>query len=85
MGHDGAVETAGRAQVEVLDAGGLAQRGELQAGDEAAGVALVGFAVDEEAEALLEGQAVGDGRGALLVEGLGHAGEARAMSLSLLG
>jgi len=61
MGDDGAVETARRAQIEVLDAGGLAERCELQAGDEAAGVAFGGFAVDEEAEALLEGQAIGGG------------------------
>lgn len=76
MGEDGAVEAAGRAQVGVLDAGGMAQGGELQPGGEAAGVPLGGFAVDEQAEALLEGHDLAGRGAALVVERLGHAGQA---------
>ena len=76
MGEDAAVEAAGRAQVDVLDAGGMAQGCELQPGSEAAGVALGGFAVDEQAGALLEGHDLAGRGAALIVERPGHAGQA---------
>jgi len=77
MGHDGAVDAAGRAQVEVLHAGGLSQGGELEGGDQALGVPLSGLAVHQEAEPVLEAEVVERGRGlALLVQCRGHAGEA---------
>jgi hypothetical protein len=53
---DGAVESAGSAEVDVLDGGGVAEAGGLEAGLEAAAVAPVGLAVDEQAEAVLEAE-----------------------------
>lgn len=78
MRHDGAVDAARRAQVEVLDAGGLAQGGELETGDQALGIALSGLAINQQAEPVLESEGVKRGRGlALLVQRRGHAGEAK--------
>jgi hypothetical protein len=57
-GEDSAIDTAWRAQIDVFHACALAQRGELEAGRETFGVALGGFAVDEEPDALLERQGV---------------------------
>jgi len=54
MRHDGAVEATRRAQVEILDAGGLPEGRELQAGGQAFGGALGGLAIDQEAETILE-------------------------------
>ena len=76
-GQQRAVETAGRAQVDVLDTGVLAQGGELETGCHALGVALGGFAIGHDADALLEGQGGEVRRGALFLEGLGHAGQAQ--------
>ena len=76
LGTDGAIEAARRAQVDVLDDGVLAQRGELEPRGEALVVALGGFAVDQQPEALLERQSVEVGLSSLLLEGLGHAGQA---------
>ena len=52
--EDSPVEATRRAQIDVLDAGVLAQGGELETGDEALGVALRGLAIDEQSQALLE-------------------------------
>lgn len=77
MGHDGAVEAARRAQVEVLDAGGLAQGGELQAGCQALGIPVGRLVIDQEAEPVLEPEGVERVRGlALRIQRRGHAGEA---------
>ncbi len=76
VGEDGAVDAAGRAQVGVLDAGGVAESRELQPGGETAAVAFGGLAVDEQAEALLEGHGLAGRDAALLVERPGHAGQA---------
>jgi len=57
-GEDGAVDAARRAQIDVFHACALAQRGELEAGRETFGVALGGFAIDEEPDALFERQGV---------------------------
>src|SRR5664280_180900 len=57
-GEDGAVDTAWRAQIDVFHACALAQRGELEAGRETFGVALGGFAIDQQPDALLERQSI---------------------------
>ena len=75
LGEEGAIEAARRAQIDILDDGGLAQRGELQARDEPLVVALGGLAVDHQAEALLEGERGDVGLALLILEGLGHAGK----------
>jgi hypothetical protein len=63
------------AQIDIFDDGSLAQRGELQPGDEPSVVALGDLAIDHEAEPLLEGERLAIGLAQLIVEGLGHAGE----------
>ena len=71
-----AVQPARRTQVDVLDAGVLPERSKLQPGCEPLGVALGRLAVGHDADAFLEAERGEIGRGALLFEGLGHAGEA---------
>lgn len=75
-GQQGAVEAARGAQVDVLDAGVLAQGGKLQARGHALGVALGGLAVGHDADPLLEAERRQVWGGSLLLEGLGHAGQA---------
>jgi hypothetical protein len=57
-GEDGAIDAAWRAPIEVFHACALAQRGELEAGGETFGVALGGFAIDQQSDALLERQGI---------------------------
>src|SRR5664280_2520404 len=57
-GEDGAIDTAWRAQIDVFHACALAQRGELEAGRETFGVALGGFAIDQQPDAFLERQGI---------------------------
>ena len=77
MRHDGAVEATWGAQIKILDAGGLPEGGELQAGGQALGVALGGLAIDQEAEALFEAKRLEGWAGAaLLVQRAGHSGQA---------
>ena len=76
LGEQGSVEAARGAQIDVLDDGGLPQRGELQARGEALVLALDRLAVDHQGETLLEGECGDVGLAALVVEGLGHAGQA---------
>ena len=57
-GEDGAVDAAWRAPIDVFHACALAQRGKLEAGRETFGVALGGFAIDQQSDALLERQGV---------------------------
>ena len=71
-----AVDAARGSQIDVLDDGVLPQGGELEARGEALGVALCGFAIDHEAEPLLEREGGDVGRSPLVLEGLGHAGQA---------
>ncbi len=75
-GQKRAIETARGAQVDVLDAGILAQGRELEAGRQAFGVALGRLPVGHDADAFLERQDGEVGRGALILEGFGHAGQA---------
>jgi len=57
-GEDSAIDAAWRAPIEVFHACALAQRGELEAGGETFGVALGGFAIDQQSDALLERQGI---------------------------
>ena len=74
--EQGAVDAARGSQVDVLDDGVLAQRGELEARGQALGVALGRLAIDHQADPLLEGEGGDVGRSALVLEGLGHSGQA---------
>jgi hypothetical protein len=73
-----AVETARGAVVDILEAGGLAQPGKAQALGERGVVALDGLAIDQYRQALVEAEAITVGQALLLLERLGHAGEAQA-------
>ena len=57
-GEDGAIDAAWCAQIDVFHACALAQRGELEARRETFGVALGGFAIDQQSDALLERQGI---------------------------
>lgn len=56
MGHHRAVDAAGRAQVEIFDAGRLSQGSELEPSGQPLGIALGGFTVDQQSEAILEAE-----------------------------
>src|SRR6202035_4018370 len=73
-----AVETARSAVVDILEAGGLAQLGKAQTLGERAIVAFDGLAIDQHRLALVEAEAIAVGQALLLLERLGHAGEAEA-------
>src|SRR5271168_2041667 len=76
-GKDGAIDAAWRVQIDVFHACTLAQRGELEAGRETFSVALGGFAINQQSDALLERQGVEIRRSSLLLEGFGHSGQAK--------
>jgi hypothetical protein len=76
-GQQPTIEPARGSQVDILDAGVLTQGGELEAGGHALGVALGGFAISHDADALFEAEGGEVGRGALFLEGIGHAGQAQ--------
>jgi len=78
MGHDTAVKPTRRAQVQILDAGILAQGGELQPRGELFAVTLSGLAVDQQAESVLEREVVKGARPSLLFQRLGNAGQAES-------
>src|SRR5882757_2180592 len=75
---EAAVETARGAVVDILEAGGLAQPGKTQALGERDVVAFDGLAIDQHGQALVEAEAIAVGQALLLLERLGHAGEAQA-------
>ena len=79
--HERTVETAGAPEVEILDRGVDAQAGRLQAALQATVVAVLGLAIDEEPEALLEGERRVVGPLALLGIGARHAAEAEGLEL----
>jgi hypothetical protein len=55
----------------------LAQGGEFEAGRETFGVALGGFAIAQQSDALLERQGIKIRRSSLLLQGFGHSGQAK--------
>jgi len=76
MRHDTAVKTARGAQVDIFDTGILAQGGELEPRGQFLGVTLSGLAVDQQAEALFEGEIVEGCRPALFFKRRCNAGQA---------
>ena len=54
--HDRAVQPSGRPEVEILHSGFLAQLGRLESQCQTAAVPRFGFAVDQQAESLVEAQ-----------------------------
>src|SRR5271165_4295659 len=74
------IETAGTARVEILNAGiGIFELGLLEEAFQAPGIAPGEFTIDQEAEAIFEGEAGSQRLGELLLEGAGHAIEAQGM------
>src|SRR5579863_3240008 len=71
------VDVAWRAQIDIFDTGTLSKGSELQSSGHALGIALGGFTIDHDADALLEGQSSQVRRSALFFEGFGHAGQAK--------
>jgi hypothetical protein len=70
------VEAAWGAQVDVLDAGIVPQGGDLQPRCQAPALALGGLAVDQQAEPFLKAEGSDVGGSSLIVQRLGHAGQA---------
>ena len=75
------VEAAAVSEVDVLDAGVMLESGAAQPVGELPRVALGEFAIDEQAEPLLERQSVDLGGVELLGQGLGHPGAAELQEL----
>ena len=73
--HEGLVESARVAVVDVLDGGGLAEPGALEAGLDAAVFAFGVLGVHEHAEAFIEGERVAIGHFHLFDECALHAGQ----------
>src|SRR5712671_4903770 len=61
---------------DILEAGGLAQLGKAQTLGERGIVAFDGLAIDQHRQTLVEAEAIAVGQALLLLERLGHAGEA---------
>ena len=76
MRHDTAVKATWAAQVQILDAGILAQGGELQPRGQFLAVTLRGLSVDQQAETLFEGEIVEGCRPALFFKRRCNAGQA---------
>ena len=76
LGERGPGDAASGAAVDVLDVGADAQLGLAQMAEIALVVAVLGFALDHHGEAIVEAELLDVGDIALLLEGLGHAGEA---------
>jgi hypothetical protein len=79
--NQGAIQSAGTAEVEVLHDGREMELGELKESGEAAIIAEGDLAFQEQSQAVLEGEAVHVGHAPLLFEGLGHTGEAKFVEL----
>ena len=78
MRHDGFVDAAWAAHINVLDAGRLAQRCEPQPCRQLFGIALGCLPIHEQAEALFKAEVFERVTGAtLFVQRLGHAGKAK--------
>jgi hypothetical protein len=75
-GEQRSVEPARCRQIDILDDGEVSQPGEFQPGGEALVLPFDDLAIDHQGETILERQGGDVGLAALLVEGLGHAGQA---------
>ena len=78
MRHDTAVKTTRCAQVQILDAGVLAQGSELEPRGQFLAVTFSGLPVNKDAETLFEREIVEGGRPALFVKRFGNAGQAES-------
>ena len=78
-GHQGFIEAALGAVIEVLKRRAGAQFGLLQAGAQAAGGAHAGLPIEQQAEAFLKAQTPGRGLLELFLEGVVHARQAQAL------
>ncbi len=78
---DRTIEAARGAQVEILDGGREPELGLAQQPGEAPILADRNLPLDEEGEAVLEGEALDIGHGLLFIECIGHAGEAEFAEL----
>ena len=74
--EDTAIQAALRAEVDVLDTRGVAETGDLEEPREAAVAAREALALEEQREAVLEGETGEIGHALLFFERVGHAGEA---------
>ena len=80
--HGGPLKATWCAEVDLFDRGSVAQLGGLKSRLETSGLAPIGFTVDEEAEAVLEGEVgVGPGVVELVAEGGGHGAEPDRLEL----
>ena len=75
--HEGAVQSAWRLEVEVFDGGVEVELGEALEAHVAALFPFGLLAFEEQGEAVLEGEFADVGHGELLLDGLGHAGQAQ--------
>ena len=73
---DGAIESSWGTEVQILDGGRKAELGLAQQLGLTAVLADGGLSFDEEGETVFEGEALDIRQGLLLLEGIGHAGEA---------
>ena len=72
------VEASGGAEVEVFDAGAVAQLGRFEPGGQSSAVPGVGLPVDEQTQSVLEGELTPrSGGGELLDQAGGHRRQAR--------
>ena len=71
----GAIQAPWGAEVQILNGGWEAELGLAEQPGKAAILANRSFPLDEESEAILEGEALDVGHGLLFIEGLGHASE----------
>jgi hypothetical protein len=74
-----AIESAPSAEVQVLNAGAFLEGGDLQQPAQSAILAMDDLALDQQAEALFEGETVGGTLGELLGQRGGHAEELQAV------
>ena len=79
--HERALQTAGRPEVDVFDRGREVELGYLQEPREAPVVTDRDLPLEQEGQAVLEGEALDVGHSELLLEGVGHAGEAQLVEL----
>ena len=77
--EEGAIEAALHAKVDVFDTGGVAEPGDLEEPGEPPILAGELLPLEDEGEAILEGESGHIRDAGLFLEGLGHTGEAKGM------
>ncbi len=79
--HDRAIQTSGRPEVEIFHGGLLAQLGRLEPQRQTAAITRFGFAIDQQAESLVEAQVQILARFELLAQPEHHAEQAQRIEL----